>query len=38
MKKNPFELTFGLKPDNYISRLGQSNEIISSFEEENNHV
>ena len=38
MKKNPFELTFGLKPDNYISRLGQSNEIISSFEEESNHV
>ena len=34
MKKNPFELTFGLKPDNYISRLGQSSEIISSFEEE----
>lgn len=38
MKKNPFELTFGLKPDNYISRLGQSSEIISSFEKENNHV
>lgn len=38
MKNNPFELTFGLKPDNYISRLGQSNEIISSFEEESNHV
>ena len=28
---NPFELTFGLKPSNYISRLKQSKEIISSF-------
>ena len=23
MKNNPFEITFGLKPDNYISRLNQ---------------
>ena len=30
-KNNPFELTFGLKPDNYISRIKQSEEIISSF-------
>jgi len=28
---NPFELTFGLKPNNYISRLRQSEEIISNF-------
>jgi hypothetical protein len=28
---NPFELTFGLKPSNYISRLKQSDEIISNF-------
>ena len=28
---NPFELTFGLKPSNYISRLKQSEEIISNF-------
>ena len=38
MKTNPFELTFGLKPDNYISRLKQSEEIISSFEEGTNHI
>ena len=36
MKTNPFELTFGLKPDNYISRLKQSEEIISSIEEGTN--
>jgi len=28
---NPFELTFILKPSNYISRLKQSKEIISNF-------
>lgn len=28
---NPFELTFGLKPSNYISRLRQSDEIIENF-------
>lgn len=28
---NPFELTFGMKPNNYISRLKQSEEIISNF-------
>ena len=28
---NPFELTFSLKPNNYISRLRQSDEIISNF-------
>lgn len=38
MKNNPFELTFGLKPDNYISRLQQSEEVISSFESGANHV
>lgn len=38
MKKNPFELTFGLKPENYISRLQQSKEIISAFEDGTNHV
>ena len=31
---NPFELTFGLKPNNYISRLKQTEEIISNFKEE----
>ena len=29
--ENPFELSFGLKPSNYISRLKQSEEIISNF-------
>ena len=38
MKNNPFELTFGLKPENYISRLKQSEEIISAFENKTNHV
>ena len=38
MKTNPFELTFGLKPNNYISRLQQSEEIISAFENGTNHV
>lgn len=28
---NPFELTFGLKPNNYIPRINQSEEIISNF-------
>jgi len=28
---NLFELTFGLKPSNYISRIKQSDEIISNF-------
>ncbi len=28
---NPFELTFGLKPSNYISRLKQSEVIISNL-------
>lgn len=37
MKKNPFELTFGLKPDTYISRLQQSQEIIDSFEYDKSH-
>ena len=31
---NPFELTFGLKPNNYISRLKQSEEIINNFSNE----
>lgn len=38
MKNNPFEITFGLKPDNYISRLNQSEEIIEAFEKDLNHV
>ena len=38
MTKNPFVLTFGLKPDNYISRLSQSQEIIHSFEDQTNNV
>ena len=32
---NPFELNFGHKPNNYISRLKQSEEIISNFNENN---
>ena len=28
MKNNPFEITFGLKPDNYISRLNQYQIIV----------
>ena len=31
---NPFELTFGIKPNNYISRLRQSDEIVSNFTSE----
>ena len=37
-KKNPFTITFGIRPDNYISRLSQSEEIISSFENNTNNV
>lgn len=32
---NPFELNFGEKPENYISRYKQSNEIIESFKNGN---
>lgn len=32
---NPFELNFGHKPNNYISRLKQSDEIISNFNNDN---
>lgn len=32
---NPFELNFGHKPNNYISRLKQSDEIISNFNDDN---
>ena len=35
---NPFELTFGLKPNNYIARLKQSSEIIDSFEQNTSRV
>lgn len=38
MNNNPFVLTFGLRPDNYITRLSQSEEIIASFENGNNNV
>lgn len=31
-KDNPFAMTFGLKPENYISRIAASDEIISNFE------
>lgn len=31
-KDNPFAMTFGLKPENYISRATASDEIISNFE------
>lgn len=32
---NPFELNFGEKPENYISRHRQSSEIIESFKNGN---
>ena len=38
LEKSPFTLTFGLKPNNYISRIKQSEEIISAFENEINNV
>lgn len=38
MNNNPFMLTFGMKPENYISRIGQSHEIINSFETGTNNV
>ena len=38
MNKNPFTLTFGVKPENYILRLSQSDKIISSFEQNTNNV
>lgn len=37
-KNNPFALTFGLKPNNYIERLTLSEEIISSFDNNTNNV
>ena len=36
--KNPFVLTFGIKPANYISRITQAEGIISSFENNTNNV
>ena len=38
MNNNPFELTFGLKPDNYIPRLQQTETVISAFKSGTNHV
>ena len=38
MNYNPFKTTFGLKPDNYIERLSQSQEIINTFERNTNNV
>ena len=38
MNNNPFMLTFGMKPENYISRIGQLHEIINSFETGTNNV
>lgn len=35
--KNPFAITFGLKPDNYISRISQTDEIISNFNNSSNN-
>ena len=35
-ENNPFYLNFGLKPENYIERLKQSEEICSAFENETN--
>lgn len=32
---NPFTLSFGKKPLQYISRISQTNQIIDSFEAEN---
>lgn len=38
-KDNPFAMTFGLEPENYISRIAASDEIISNFEySKNNNV
>ena len=32
---NPFTLSFGKKPVQYISRLAQTNQILTAFQEEN---
>lgn len=32
---NPFTLSFGKKPVQYISRLEQTNQILAAFQEEN---
>lgn len=37
-ENNPFVLTFGLKPNNYISRIKQSEEVISAFKAKTNNV
>ncbi len=30
--KNPFALSFGVKPDNYVPRIVQTDEIVAAFE------
>ena len=37
MHSNPFELTFGIKPNNFISRIKESDEIISTFTNESSN-
>ncbi len=32
---NPFTLTFGKEPTEYISRVAQTNEIVNDFVSEN---
>ena len=32
---NPFTLSFGKKPVQYISRLAQTNQILTAFQEKN---
>lgn len=36
--ENPYTLTFGIKPDQYISRVQQTEEIIGTLESENPSV
>ena len=35
MKTNPFTLSFGMEPNQYISRFSQTNEVIEAFTSEN---
>ena len=36
--ENPYTLTFGIKPDQYISRVQQTEEIIGTLQSENPSV
>lgn len=35
MQTNPFTLSFGMEPNQYISRFSQTNEVIEAFTSEN---